>query len=892
MLLPACSSIVLLLACTRAAAQTPGYDSSITRLGTKTIQPGTDKDGAQVLKRLNGIIVENKAGSGPLSTLNIFGLGERYNQVLFNGAPLPSFVTTGRAWPLEIIPTEIIEDAGAKKIGTPNTPADFAGGTISIRTKDIPEQNYFYLRADGGWSDATNGKDFYSDKRGAAEWLSFPGEIRALPASMPTSRTLSSFDQLNPQEQVAQSKLFKNNLAPVRHGAAPDERVMLGFGRVFKLKKGEQAGIIAFVNQQRSQRIDASTTQVMPDIASNVYPFADGSKPLIVSLANNTSHRLAAQLGATLNAAIVFGRNKISLKNFFSHQLNNTYTQRSQVLKPDEDSLAHTGISYLTEQTFFLNTQLSGEHGLGGDGKFKMSWQATYAYLRRQNPDERNFLLRQDPNNNSLFEIAHPQSPAYSPGSTDMNVINSNFTNSGRQWLDNKEHNFTGSIDILTPFELWGRTQALSGGVYIRTKYRVLSSDLYLTNGPGYFPLDQLLSAERYFPGGLSVQNYYANSPSNLNFIYPNNRANYQASENLGAACISLENRLPWNLSFNWGFRLESGSQLVSSIRYVYSDGFKYPQVSTLDENTNIQHTVLLPSATATWQPLRPLNIHASYFKTVNRPELQELSAYRHYDALSFMVTTGNAVLATTNVDNYDAGISYQPFAGTHFAVSGFHKRLEQPIGYILTAWSTGNLLSTPFNMPPATINGLTGDVKVKLGYFSAFASGTWLRSKVSAGAVRNLGKAREHSLNNTPDLTLNMGLVLQHPRLPMITLLYSRAGDYIIAAGSGAGYTLANGSTVLSIPDYRMKERDNMDIQVAQKIWHSRIQLIAGVNNVTNSATVIYQDLNANKQFDKPLTLAIKNNSGGYYQEGVDNTPMSIKAQRTYYFTITYLFK
>jgi hypothetical protein len=194
--------------------------------------------------------------------------------------------------------------------------------------------------------------------------------------------------------------------------------------------------------------------------------------------------------------------------------------------------------------------------------------------------------------------------------------------------------------------------------------------------------------------------------------------------------------------------------------------------------------------------------------------------------------------------------------------------------------------------MPPATIDGLTGDVKVNLGYFSAFASGSWLRSKVSAGPVRNLGKAGEHSLNNTPDHTVNMGLVLQHPRLPMITVLYNRIGDYIIAAGSGAGYQLTNGSTVLSIPDYRMKERENLDLQVSQKMWHSRIQLIAGVNNLTNSATVIYQDLNANKQFDKPLTLAIKNNSGGYYQEGVDNTPLSIKAQRTYYFTLSYLFK
>src|SRR5438309_6465550 len=91
-LLPAISMMLWLLTSSPTAAQSYiTRDSASDRLSKHHIQPGTDKDGAQLLKRLNGIIIENKAGSARLSTLNIYGLGARYDQVLLNDAPLTSF---------------------------------------------------------------------------------------------------------------------------------------------------------------------------------------------------------------------------------------------------------------------------------------------------------------------------------------------------------------------------------------------------------------------------------------------------------------------------------------------------------------------------------------------------------------------------------------------------------------------------------------------------------------------------------------------------------------------------------------------------------------------------------------------------------------------------------
>lgn len=869
------------------------------------IQPGTDKDGSLLLKRLGGVIVLDNPRNRGLQSLNVMGMGERYNQVLLNNAPLNSFDPNGRAYPLSSIPAEAIEEVSVKKTGDAGMPGDFSGGVVSIKTKDFPDQNFYYVQAGAGFGDATTGKDFYGDSRSKWEWLGFPGASRNLPEAVPTTRSRSSFDQLNPQEKVYVSRLLRNDLGPVKYDAKPDDKVTLGFGKIFTLKKGEKIGIIAFASHQHSERFDEATVQVAPDVAGSPFPF-DVGKPLMKALASDLNYRYASQLTGMVNGSITFRRNKISLRSFFGTQFNNTYTQRSSMSKPDEDTLAHSGVNYLTEHRRFFNIQLAGEHALGGNGRFKMNWQATYIYYGQQNPDERNFLLRQDSLNGNTYEIATP-SARLNRG--DANTIDPSFPNSGRLWRDLKDHNFTGAVNILAPFNLFNRPQVISGGIYVQTRYRILNSDFFLTRGPGYSSLDNLLSPDRYYPGGLVIENFYINGRSplaatNSSYIDGTNRANYTASANLGAAYIRFENRITRFLHLNWGFRLETNSQLVSSIRYIYNTGFKYPQTTSIDENSRVSSTIVLPSVTLTYHPVSKIRIHASYFKTINRQELQELTNYRYYDALSFMMKTGNPVLQNSRTNNYDAGVSFQPKAGLDFFLSGFYKKMNQPIEYILMNYGSaqGNLFSVPFNMPPTDIKGLTADLKINFGFISAslpwlshlsfFANGSWLKSKVSAGFIRSpvLPRVAEHSLSGSPDYTVNTGLVLQAPGLPMITVLYNRTGDYITASGSGTEYKLSSNKSVLAIPDYRVKGRDQLDIQISQKLLRSRLQIIAGINNLLDNDYVEYQDLNGNKKFDAPLNLVL-NGHAGFFQGGVDNTVMRINQQRTYYLTISYLF-
>ena len=108
----------------------------------------------------------------------------------------------------------------------------------------------------------------------------------------------------------------------------------------------------------------------------------------------------------------------------------------------------------------------------------------------------------------------------------------------------------------------------------------------------------------------------------------------------------------------------------------------------------------------------------------------------------------------------------------------------------------------------------------------------------------------------------------------------------------TGETHSVINGNKILAVPDYRVKAFGQMDIQLSQKLFHSKFQIIAGVNNVLNNSYTEYQDLNGNKKFDEAIKVTNQTVSSGYFRSGVDNTTNQTKTQRNFYLTLSYLFK
>jgi hypothetical protein len=876
------------------------------------IQAGTDKNAAQLLNRLNGVIVQNSSNNRIIQNLQINGMGERYNQVLFNGSVMNSFSPASRAYPLELLPAEAIEEITLSKTSAPALPADFAGGTIEIKTKDMPDNNFYLLQIGGGYSSNTNNKKFLGDKKNNTQFIGFPGSIRNMPGQFPNARSRIFLYENNIQEQTDLSKLLNNNLAPVNYGKAqPDDRILFGFGKIYKLKKGLTIGVTGYVNHIKQQLIEESTVQVLPNLIDNPYPFLDRSKKLINAQSTDLNYNEMAQLGGMLNTSFYFRKNKISIRNYFGSQFNNSLLVRSNIAKPDEDTLAGDALRYTTEQRKFIYTQVAGNHAFGEKSNFIVDWQATYNHTRQQNPDERNFLLRKDNTNPNLFEIARPLAPEYTPpalGSATSNAVEANvaanFTNSSRLWRSFTENNFTASVNIKLPINVLNHTQLLRGGLYMQNTNRNFESDLLLVKGKGYKTLDNLLAPENYFPGGLILTNLFRNQErlsGNTGFSNAN-RGSYFASSNITASYLGMDNRLPKNIFLQWGFRLESNNQSAATVQYEYPPEYRYPQRFVTDDNTRQVSFTVLPYANIMYSPFKAVQVSASYANTVNRPQLQEMNGYRYYDAANFLVKAGNPFLDNALINNYGAAVKWLVSSGTHIEVNGFYKKIDQPIEEVVSAYSTGNIFSMPFNMPLSTVQGMQANFRLGLNSFtdahwlsniSLFGAGTIQKSKVDAGPLRSFSipAIETHTLSGTPNYFFNAGIVMQHPRLPELSVVYNQTGDYISKVGSGAIVLPANGNSVTAVPHYYVKGRGQLDVQLAQKLFRNKLQIIAGVTNLINDPFIEYQDLNGNKKFDAPLIITSVIGTNGFYKSGTDNAVINIKMQQSFYVRLSYLF-
>jgi|GEM_PF-960513 len=875
------------------------------------IEASIDKNASFLLRRFNNVSVYDTYSNPHLQTLTINGLGDRYNQVLFNNLPLNSFDPSVKSYALKLIPVEAIESVSVQTIADGTINADFSGGTVNIKTKDLPQKNFLFIQGGLGLYNTTNGETFLTDKYQRTQWLGFSGKIRNLPKGFPTTRSRVILHELNLQEQIGFSKQMKNNLTPVSNSTSvPNNRILIGFGKLYKLKNGSKLGIIGYLHQQKIQLIDATEVQASPNIAINPYPFSNTSSPLIRSFSMDTTFRFLSEASGIINISYINKRSRFSFKNFLGGQFINNATKRSQILKPDEDTAAHFGIHYLSVQRKFINSQLTGEHILSDNQSFKLNWQIGYQYYNQKSPDERNILLSQNPSNESEFRIA-TQSQASLLNDATI------FANTGRSWKHLNDHNFNADINFSVPFNFLGLSQHFSGGLFMQTNYRVSYSDLFLVTqkNSNYYLLGQVMAPERYSPDGLTINNFYkkllvTELPQAIFYSAPSNLGNYTGSSNTGAAYIQISNKLRRKIKLTWGVRLESVNQLVSNTQYQYQESFEKPQVYTISLNSRVAKLNALPNIKLSYAPLNTIQVTGSYSRTVLRPQLQELANYRVYHPLSFLIQQGNPLLENAAVENFAAVLSWIPAANTSLSVTGYYKTIDRPIENIVTNYSTGNLLITPRNTPDATILGLQATLELNLStitntpffrYLSLFANGNINRSDVSGGPVKgdyNIGQrttstifVQEHTLTGSPGYTINTGLIINHPKWPNLSVLFQQTADYKDALGSGNRITLINGKTISTTPDYRVAERNQLDIQISQKFFKSTVKFIAGINNLLENGFVQYQDLNGNKKFDTPLTLSVRNN-GAYFQSGMDNTITNNKSQRLYYITLSYLFK
>lgn len=865
-------------------------------ISQEAIRKTPDNNAAQVLTRVTGINIQDNR------FVVVRGLGDQYNQTMVNGVQMTSTETDRNAFSFDLIPAAVIDNIVVNKTATPDMPGNFAGGVVQINTKDFPDNNFVSVSLQGGFSDQTIGKDFYSDKRTPLEFLSFGGTSRNLPKDFPLSTSRVPLPYLNNQEQYRILNNMPSNLVAVNNGSSqPNQQVQIGFGRSIVIKNNTKFGIVASLNQRKTELIEEETSASSPQF--NGISSQRPSKVLtpLVGLTSYSEHKrynYSSNFGAVLNLAYRFNKNIITFKNIYTSIFRNTYIDRSDLYPTYFDvaasfSIKAKGISYVIDQKNILNSIFAGEHKTGADNATKLDWNINFTKNSTNLPDTRNFIFRQDTVSGLYLTNGDPKSVAEA------------LNGFSRIWSSNSDFIYGGAFNITTPLIVAKQKSLFKGGLLFQNREREVVGKILVLAPIAPVALENVLSSGNYHPNLTSIV-------SGLSILEEG--ASYSAGSSLLAAYESLENRFGEKVRVIWGVRVENYQQNVNlyTSDYTTNDNFTKPDKS-INQIASRTTFNFLPSVNVVYSPVTKINIRGAFSKTAIRPELKDITSpvVQTYDLQSFSSVVGNPALKSTNITNYDLKLEFFPSAGEIFSIGAFYKQLINPIEY---GQSTQDNISfrKPLNTGNAYVQGIEGEIRKKIDFVSfapwlknvaLFGNATLLKSQVAAKKFNKTDGDgffdffEAHNLTGQAKYIANAGIsVAAFKNSFETTLSFNKTGDYINNLGSADLNRLTDrGTYVPNEPHFIVKARNTLDLVMSQALYNRKMQIRFKASNLLKAPFIIYQDLNDNGKFDDPVTVnktdASKQEKFNNYTSGIDNTPSYIKAQRTYTLAISYTF-
>ena len=300
-------------------------------------------------------------------------------------------------------------------------------------------------------------------------------------------------------------------------------------------------------------------------------------------------------------------------------------------------------------------------------------------------------------------------------------------------------------------------------------------------------------------------------------------RDNYAADQLVEAFFLSADLPFGRRLRANAGVRHEFGSQNVASHdlfnpRIVVSQGHRAS--SDWLVGTNL-----------TWSATDRLNVRAAASRTLNRPDLDDLSPLPALDFVGDKIRLGNPALERARIENVDLRVEAFPSLAEVFAAGVFYKRLEHPIEPALFG-TNGQLGIRPENSEGGRNLGLElearsglGRVARALNALSVNSNLSLISSKIRARQTTNRGNG-EHPLVGQAPLLLNVGL----------TYAWGAGGNELTLLSSTVGRRLRelNMTQVNSagdgIPNLYTRGLTTLDATASFVPWRAgRVKLAAG---------------------------------------------------------------
>ncbi|GAB3424042.1 TonB-dependent receptor domain-containing protein [Niabella aquatica] len=753
-------------------------------ISAEAIRKAPDRSTGDVLKRISGTTVQDN------KFVIIRGLSDRYNLGLTDGSILPSTEPNRKAFSFDIIPSSMIENMVITKAGTPDLPADFAGGVINVITKEVPTRKFVDVSLGLGYNSVATFKDFKSGYRSKTDFLGFDDGIRQLPSSFPRTRQIINGD-LNQQQVNAALSGLNNDFNIKERKGLPQVSLQANMGDLRVFENGNKLGYTAGITYTHTESAKRNALRQYDN-----YDYSDDT------------YRYNSNVGALLNLSYQTSKGKYSFKNLYNRIFDDNFLSREGLNIDRSRNIRFYAFDLV--QKSLLKSTFKGENKLGHK-ETVLDYLASFNLITNNRPDQR--------------KIGYSRSAG--SGNNYIADLSSLGRENNRLFGDLNEKLYNGALNLTKPVDLFEKT-LIKAGVFAayrdRTDKNRLIGPVINTDMPGYQdvlrrPLNQLFAADVINNNMYSLYDLTQGQDS-----YTANSGNY-------AGYLMVDNKFTQKVRLVWGARYEYYKINVSTA-----------------QNFSKTWKDILPSANLTYSINPKTNVRASYFRSLGRPEFREIAPFYYYDFERMANVQGNPDLTRSRIDNFD--IKYEWFfaPGEILSASIFYKSFDNTLETSIYKANSALEITTN-NFPSATNIGIEAEIRKKLGFISEglkqlefYTNVALIQSRVKLGTplpLPNGSTITERPLTGQSPYAINTSFTYRTKNDKLnASVLFNRIGQRIDLVGGNLF------GMVYEMP------RNLLDAQVSYQLTHkSALKLSA--RDMLNSTVRFYFDQNGNEKFD-----------------------------------------
>ena len=666
-------------------------------VSAEQIRRAPDKSASDVLRRVTGLSVSEG------KYVFVRGMGERYNSTEVDGVRVASPEQGKRVVPMDLFPSALIDNIVVQKTWSADRSGEFSGGDVQLHLKDFPGKRAWSFSVSQSMTDGTTFKDRLSYASSSRDMFGFGASARALPdGAAPISAGQHTYS----------ASAFSNIWTPKSMKTVPNGSYALTYGDELK-PLGKSIGVIQAITLSRSF-----------DQRNEVERFANGTDPNVVtSTYSGRRSNESVQLGANTKLSVRPSPSQVlSLRGIYLNKADNEVRsyQGNDPKEPDQVAWRVHKLSYV--QRTLRSVALQGKHDFQTLAHSTLDWTFSRNDARRQSPDKREVRYRAN--------LENPD-PTYvlSPGIS--------------EYGDLQENGWGTTAKITLPY----RSQRLGSGRFIsgfdrqsrrrENRYRMFR----FTPGTTFDTTPETAFHDsQQFPRSVEA------------FLGLDND-NYIADQLVEATFLSADIPIGRRLRGSVGLRREFGAQAI------FSQGLLTPTRIVREGSYQSTDWLMGTNLTLAWSD--KLNVRGAASRTLNRPDMDDLSPQQFQDQPNGSVTSGNPQLRRSLITNYDLRFETFPNIGEVFAAGFFFKDFSNPI-------ELANLpgdITRPTNSDGGHNVGVEMEARTNLArlhsalkLFSLNSNLTLVRSEIDLNQTTNLGNAK-HSLVGQAPYMLNVGL-------------------------------------------------------------------------------------------------------------------------------------